>query len=243
MTTSQGTQVRIIPALAGNTAFVWVAERQTKDHPRSRGEYVRRGYRKGQGMGSSPLSRGIRCRHPETRHRFRIIPALAGNTSRGPSSQSENRDHPRSRGEYSHRAPGTGAQVGSSPLSRGIRYTLKPGMRGGGIIPALAGNTRTCSPRSPERPDHPRSRGEYAPNHRQRGTATGSSPLSRGIPKSFGRGSTYKRIIPALAGNTQGRNRRTNNSKDHPRSRGEYMFAIASAVFATGSSPLSRGIR
>ena len=195
------------------------------DHPRSRGEYFSRAFITIREPGSSPLSRGILWPVSVVVDLERIIPALAGNTPAARPSPPPRQDHPRSRGEYSHRAPGTGAQVGSSPLSRGIRYTLKPGMRGGGIIPALAGNTRTCSPRSPERPDHPRSRGEYAPNHRQRGTATGSSPLSRGIPKSFGRGSTYKRIIPALAGNTQGRNRRTNNSKDHPRSRGEYTRA------------------
>ena len=52
---------RIIPALAGNTAF----QRVTAEI----------------GSGSSPLSRGIRGPSPQEEHSLRIIPALAGNTT------------------------------------------------------------------------------------------------------------------------------------------------------------------
>ena len=73
---------------------------------------------------------------------MRIIPALAGNTLPGWRGRRVRADHPRSRGEYPGSSSTTRSCLGSSPLSRGIRYV--PGVRdpGRGIIPALAGNTR-----------------------------------------------------------------------------------------------------
>ena len=50
------------------------------------------------------------------------------------------------------------------------------------------------------------------------------------------------RIIPALAGNTQGRPRHCRPIGDHPRSRGEYGDIVVKGAFTKGSSPLSRGI-
>mgnify|MGYP001688152402 CR=1 FL=1 len=72
---------------------------------------------------------------------MRIIPALAGNTSRQQATDLLAADHPRSRGEYQvtwchNRLPG-----GSSPLSRGILGRWSPYASGPRIIPALAGNT------------------------------------------------------------------------------------------------------
>ena len=53
----------------------------------------------------------------------------------------------------------------------------------------------------------------------------GSSPLSRGIPlESLFRVFAF-RIIPALAGNTDGKTPSPPLSGDHPRSRGEYWIA------------------
>ena len=111
---------RIIPALAGNTAWSALVKVISPDHPRSRGEY-KVWEAVGQTLdGSSPLSRGIRTprrRGPSpTRiipalagntcqlgccvHWGGIIPALAGNTRSGSRIRSPVRDHPRSRGEY-----------------------------------------------------------------------------------------------------------------------------------------------
>ena len=50
------------------------------------------------------------------------------------------------------------------------------------------------------------------------------------------------RIIPALAGNTTPKTRSAKYTKDHPRSRGEYVLAPGLAHALGGSSPLSRGI-
>ena len=91
---------RIIPALAGNTHCRPIGYRPHRDHPRSRGEYVRADSKGSNPYGSSPLSRGIlTCKL--NRHRTEgIIPALAGNTVSSLRARASSLDHPRSRGEY-----------------------------------------------------------------------------------------------------------------------------------------------
>ena len=152
----------------------------------------------------------------------RIIPALAGNTEAMDLGRPTRPDHPRSRGEYPGASSVPPQWFGSSPLSRGIPKHPRKYRRLLGIIPALAGNTPyTYTARRPHG-DHPRSRGEY---HGQTKTETwdlGSSPLSRGIPSRRTSCGTQRRIIPALAGNTNYSRHCPRVLRDHPRSRGEY---------------------
>ena len=152
-------------------------------------------------------------------------------------------DHPRSRGEYPATERDVAADWGSSPVSRGIPLTRNPKSCYGRIIPALAGNTEAPHPFDPHSTDHPRSRGEYSIDVLPDYVLRGSSPLSRRIQDAGDPGGQEVRIIPALAGNTPGTVSTTMWSRDHPRSRGEYAAATIPAAFATGSSPLSRGIR
>ena len=95
-----------------------------------------------------------------------------------------------------------------------------------GIIPALAGNTDWSHPINPFVRDHPRSRGEYFSIPFLAIFDKGSSPLSRGIPASTGPQLPPVRIIPALAGNTRNPGLPEVGTKDHPRSRGEYLDVI-----------------
>ena len=133
--------VRIIPALAGNTSPARSFAAPT--------------------WGSSPLSRGIQPMRGFVPPKPRIIPALAGNTTI-PQPECPNRgDHPRSRGEYEGVVVKGDHYWGSSPLSRGIPARHLPCRLYGGIIPALAGNTRQALRGGLDRTDHPRSRGEY----------------------------------------------------------------------------------
>ena len=155
-------QVRIIPALAGNTTGRCQLRRHRTDHPRSRGEYVAAAAAGLTWFGSSPLSRGILVGAAQAAavrgiipalagntqfpwpqvHAAGIIPALAGNTNRGRGAGGIPWDHPRSRGEYLPAAVFCMLGYGSSPLSRGIRRVETAAHRGARIIPALAGNTR-----------------------------------------------------------------------------------------------------
>ena len=71
----------------------------------------------------------------------------------------------------------------------------------------------------------------------------GSSPLARGLPVSGGRESGHEGIIPARAGFTRHRARRTRVRRDHPRSRGVYGDEARAGRGVCGSSPLARGLR
>ena len=176
----------------------------------------------GAGRGSSPLSRGIPLMIGGISSTSRIIPALAGNTSRYIRGTRINQDHPRSRGEYVFERTLRSTGLGSSPLSRGIRTAREDSVKGFGIIPALAGNTQLTGVLDDALTDHPRSRGEYFSRAFITIRDPGSSPLSRGILRAAGGAPICWGIIPALAGNTEGRQGSYLDLWDHPRSRGEY---------------------
>ena len=214
--------MRIIPALAGNTIGCLCNVQPAKDHPRSRGEYVPVSEECGLGLGSSPLSRGIPLRPPPRAGGAGIIPALAGNTGLRHDDPRSRTDHPRSRGEYVSPALDALRDVGSSPLSRGIHPLISNVAGITRIIPALAGNTDVQDSAASPHWDHPRSRGEYGDVLDLPRRTPGSSPLSRGIPRSVLLVWLVVGIIPALAGNTVGADSPRASGADHPRSRGEY---------------------
>ena len=152
---------RIIPARAGFTSSSRFHRRSSSDHPRSRGVYDRRCSRPGVPQGSSPLARGLPRLGDGHQGGVRIIPARAGFTPWGPDEPGTSQDHPRSRGVYEALEARNRAVLGSSPLARGLPWTLVRRRSPTGIIPARAGFT-ACSPWSPGGGwDHPRSRGVY----------------------------------------------------------------------------------
>ena len=213
----------IIPARAGFTEshahFVIAA----RDHPRSRGVYALRHRHAPLGQGSSPLARGLPIRVQATPVRDRIIPARAGFTACNEWTDMRRADHPRSRGVYHFPKPLTLPERGSSPLARGLRTP-----------PCVRPDTRT---------DHPRSRGVYTALRIALGRWPGSSPLARGLLSigfSSRRGSG---IIPARAGFTSGSGGGALMPRDHPRSRGVYLFRAPVSPLRFGSSPLARGLR
>ena len=173
--------------------------------------------------GPSPLSRGIPAPPPGSPTPTRIIPALAGNTPSPAPHATTGPDHPRSRGEYWPSITTVAIVSGSSPHSRGIREATPPGEAPSGIIPALAGNTGQRRRPRWRGGDHPRSRGEYMITSSMPTPIPGSSPLSRGIHDGVDIVEYFRRIIPALAGNTAPRPSRPRANPDHPRSRGEYQ--------------------
>ena len=232
----------IIPALAGNTCCSRAGRPERSDHPRSRGEYVAADWALVRRVGSSPLSRGIRLGFGAVGDPVRIIPALAGNTPPSTPVRPEERDHPRSRGEYARRQARRSSYSGSSPLSRGIPDRPPRRLPRPRIIPALAGNTSGSEVGHGRRPDHPRSRGEYPRISALITRAYGSSPLSRGILQERVADDSEHGIIPALAGNTSPVIAASRVCADHPRSRGEYKLVITPHGRREGSSPLSRGI-
>ena len=214
--------VGIIPARAGFTGTRAGPSADRRDHPRSRGVYDTGAALTAPAGGSSPLARGLLPRKRVIHRTMGIIPARAGFTFPAPGRLRSWRDHPRSRGVY----PPTVAPASPWPW----------------IIPARAGFThrgrRPCTARA----DHPRSRGVYWPRSSRSLSPRGSSPLARGLRETLAASGEGQRIIPARAGFTTSRTTRSNDGRDHPRSRGVYPSASSTSPGTAGSSPLARGL-
>ena len=193
----------IIPARAGFTSSSPSRVRSRKDHPRSRGVYIRPVSRPRARGGSSPLARGLPHRVGEDAGLAGIIPARAGFTVEERVGVGHVGDHPRSRGVYVTRQVRAVVVVGSSPLARGLRRDRGQHVPQGGIIPARAGFTARRSGCRPGTTDHPRSRGVYKSIGATVARSIGSSPLARGLRENLSAHSERKRIIPARAGFTR----------------------------------------
>ena len=74
-------------------------------------------------------------------------------------------------------------------------------------------------------------------------SASGSSPLARGLLQRRRPRSDEVRIIPARAGSTSQRSSVSQPRRDHPRSRGVYSLLYQARQDGRGSSPLARGLR
>ena len=132
---------RIIPARAG---FTWNWGRDSpsrKDHPRSRGVYLRTHRSIITVWGSSPLARGLLTGRSHEIFHSGIIPARAGFTRPVRIRRCVREDHPRSRGVYAPACSAAFPAAGSSPLARGLRLQRRVQARSRRIIPARAGFT------------------------------------------------------------------------------------------------------
>ena len=176
---------------------------RVRDHPRSRGVYIRDPGALCSAGGSSPLARGLQEDIEFTEQWSGIIPARAGFTCYPFLYNSSDGDHPRSRGVYPGVDTPPVSWLGSSPLARGLlRSTMRLSALSG-IIPARAGFTSCSRWGHTGQPDHPRSRGVYQSTMTGCQDIAGSSPLARGLPLKAGS------IFSAVP--------------DHPRSRGVYL--------------------
>ena len=132
---------RIIPARAGFTIGLRTSFLFLRDHPRSRGVYAQVHVSDEHFLGSSPLARGLRVRHPSHSRVLGIIPARAGFTKKPRTNDCAVVDHPRSRGVYKKSSQNGVPGQGSSPLARGLRIQGLTEAQRARIIPARAGFT------------------------------------------------------------------------------------------------------
>ena len=134
-------EIRFVPACAGNTIQKGVDAFRKSVHPRSRGKYSSSIQVPRLSSGSSPLAREIQ-HHDHHRNRHpRFIPARAGNTARAATRPVARPVHPRSRGKYICSMKSGMSPAGSSPLAREILERLEVGDEQIRFIPARAGNT------------------------------------------------------------------------------------------------------
>ena len=211
----------LIPAHAGKTPCLPSRPSPPRAHPRSRGENTRSWSDVTTLAGSSPLTRGKPFRKRRTCLLVGLIPAHAGKTIGCASTAAHTRAHPRSRGENGEAGAVIGADLGSSPLTRGKPPPRDRGRGLGGLIPAHAGKTALVGGRSEDAKAHPRSRGENV--------ACLDARHDRG------------RLIPAHAGKTRSKASPVRSKAAHPRSRGENPGFLRRCSDGVGSSPLTRG--
>ena len=191
----------------------------------------------------APRMAGTEDGSSASRHAVRFIPAGAGNTSAGRVAPGLVPVHPRGRGEHWRRFRSSPRSCGSSPRARGTRtnFALVPvAIR---FIPAGAGNTSPLAPRRPDRPVHPRGRGEHWSLRMRSALASGSSPRARGTPHHAVSNPVQRRFIPAGAGNTPDGVRPNRKPSVHPRGRGEHQNSSKMQYPEPGSSPRARGTR
>ncbi len=93
--------VRIIPADAGSTFWLYITLSLTKDHPRGCGEHLTICFSSRHVGGSSPRMRGAPLMAIYGPPGSRIIPADAGSTNTGTCTDTGSTDHPRGCGEHS----------------------------------------------------------------------------------------------------------------------------------------------
>ena len=153
--------------------------------------------------GSSPLTRGKLRLVRSLPGLGRLIPAHAGKTPLNDGMPRYIWAHPRSRGENEFVGGHRLVEAGSSPLTRGKRYS------------------RVIGP--PQLVAHPRSRGENLAGAGGVIAVWGSSPLTRGKLDNAGASLGRHGLIPAHAGKTRRWPRRTRPTRAHPRSRGENL--------------------
>ena len=154
------------------------------------------------GRQSSPRGRGAPDRGSPIVQAERIIPALAGSTSRLPPTSTPMLDHPRAGGEHYADYLQVGFLAGSSPRWRGAPCGGRGACLAGGIIPALAGSTVLQAGVLMVSRDHPRAGGEHFKTAADPHPDAGSSPRWRGARRSSKEQADPTRIIPALAGST-----------------------------------------
>ena len=136
-----GREGGIIPAYAGSTLMTPPSTGLSLDHPRIRGEHAGDDDATTELKGSSPHTRGALLPVSRGGSDSRIIPAYAGSTEYARSVPLSVPDHPRIRGEHSNAALYGRSWSGSSPHTRGARFSLGCDGSSVGIIPAYAGST------------------------------------------------------------------------------------------------------
>ena len=217
---SMTTDIRIIPARAGQTARrpVWSIRRS--DHPRACGANRIYAAFTQSIYGSSPRVRGKLVLERHACALGRIIPARAGQTPGRAGASLFVSDHPRACGANGAGRRSALSRFGSSPRVRGKRRQTRPSAVSIRIIPARAGQTEWLRSRIGKYADHPRACGANYMASLSWKVGVGSSPRVRGKRQIFGPHFGRMRIIPARAGQTGEFMAESLSHSDHPRACG-----------------------
>ena len=140
--TPHGTNRRITPACAGNSAPLFYRPYPKGDHPRVCGEQVDKFLSPGFLIGSPPRVRGTGPLLLKSELFPRITPACAGNSLAVLPHMRSSPDHPRVCGEQAMPARAWTIQGGSPPRVRGTDVRDLRASMAVRITPACAGNRK-----------------------------------------------------------------------------------------------------
>ena len=129
----------ITPACAGKRRLPGPEGLRRRDHPRVRGEELKRTRRVGWGRGSPPRARGRDGIQEVGTRSFGITPACAGKRRTHWESCWQVQDHPRVRGEERSHDSCVLLELGSPPRARGRDGRRSERRPAAGITPACAG--------------------------------------------------------------------------------------------------------
>ena len=174
------TEIRFIPAHAGNRPSCGPLGGFLSVHPRACGEQADLGRVAGLAVGSSPRMRGTAGAMEMKRITERFIPAHAGNRSGCVATITPLAVHPRACGEQPVAMASTVRTGGSSPRMRGTASRTSIFCEWRRFIPAHAGNSPGSEGRGDPRAVHPRACGEQSPLCQISQIPAGSSPRMRG---------------------------------------------------------------
>ena len=132
--------------------------------------------------GSPPPTRGTRKCTMLRSSNPGITPAYAGNTRIEYRKNTQEKDHPRLRGEHENQYHSQDSTQGSPPPTRGTRVYMPFCTADVRITPAYAGNTQSRNLKSCFCRDHPRLRGEHCSQTVCKEFRAGSPPPTRGTP-------------------------------------------------------------
>ncbi len=237
------TRPRIIPAHAGQTISPVSGAHGMTDHPRACGANCGGVLDNIKGFGSSPRMRGKPKGDYANVIAGRIIPAHAGQTARHVRAAAAASDHPRACGANRSSIRRRSRVCGSSPRMRGKLFlALSPGKLHR-IIPAHAGQTDSLTGFFGLMTDHPRACGANLEPVADVFLGVGSSPRMRGKLTIGLHLQADARIIPAHAGQTDGRYSIPLRCSDHPRACGANTALESLGDDLGGSSPRMRGKR
>ena len=152
--------LRLIPAWAGKTTFLYPSLLSLPAHPRVGGENLLPAYEALKCFGSSPRGRGKLLFFTLLYSLCRLIPAWAGKTTSRANGDSTVTAHPRVGGENQHPRINGDKARGSSPRGRGKPVDGVTEVERGRLIPAWAGKTKLRPRCHCRRRAHPRVGGE-----------------------------------------------------------------------------------
>ena len=190
-------------------------------NPRLRGGTIKRGPRDRRAPGLSPPARGNLSSTLLPNWTVGPIPACAGEPRRQIEAVRRARAYPRLRGGTTANARDRVVETGLFPPARGNQHDPCARIRGGGPIPACAGEPSLAAVSQRENRAYPRLRGGTRGQIRRRRACRGlSPPPARGNPP---RQLPYRELsgpIPACAGEPDGRLSAAQGLGAYPRLRG-----------------------